>query len=68
MSMHNFVYLNTFKLFISYHSGAINYDDLLKSSESDCRSVEEIQSSISPDSGCNIQVLFSKLILATKIN
>ena len=65
--MHNFVYLNTFKLFISYHSSAINYDDLLKSSsESDCRSVEEIQSSISPDSGCNIQVLFSKLILAKK--
>lgn len=45
---------------VSYHnppsSDAINYDEFLKaSSENDCRKVEDLQSSIAPDGGCNIQ-------------
>ncbi|KAL7043690.1 hypothetical protein ACKWTF_001627 [Chironomus riparius] len=36
--------------------GAIQYDDLIGlASEADLKSVEDIQSTISPDSGCNVQ-------------
>ena len=38
------------------HRGAIQFNDLLKSSsESDLAEIEKLQSSISPDSCCNIQ-------------
>ena len=44
------------KLFIINHSGAIQYDDLLGlASEADLKNVEDLQSTISPDSGCNVQ-------------
>lgn len=42
--------------FLSNNSGAIQYDDLIGlASEADLKSVEDIQSTISPDSGCNVQ-------------
>lgn len=37
-------------------SGAVKFDDLLNSPESDRSSIENLQPSISPDAGCNIQV------------
>jgi medium-chain acyl-CoA ligase, mitochondrial len=39
-----------------HSSGAIQYNELLKSpSESEIAEIEKLQSSIPPDSGCNIQ-------------
>lgn len=47
--------MSFFLIVLEYFRGAINFNDLLKSSESDVAAIEKLQPTISPDSGANIQ-------------